>query len=146
MYKGCTRVPALLEYTWLVWPSTRGVARSLQGSPRALALAERRRGQRSNLCGGAHWWDRYRVCGACDGAASPGHAKPPRWVGKRFRDRLETALKRKVELPAGLKMRPAWLRQDRLGANPVVCCGDAGCQALSKISSKIVLQNFVTLH
>jgi hypothetical protein len=33
---------------------TRGVGSSPQGSPRALASAGRRRGQRSNLCGDAH--------------------------------------------------------------------------------------------
>jgi hypothetical protein len=32
----------------------RGVGRCPQGYPQALALAGRRRGQRSNLCGGAH--------------------------------------------------------------------------------------------
>ncbi len=59
----------------------------------------------------------------------PGVQKPPYRVGKRFRDRLVVALERKVEKPAGLKTRPAWLRQDRLGANPAVCRDDAGCQA-----------------
>ncbi len=55
----------------------------------------------------------------------PGVQKPHRRVGQRFQDRLEAAPKR----PAGLKSRPVWLWQDRLGANPVVCCGEAGCQA-----------------
>ncbi len=60
----------------------------------------------------------------------PGVQKPPRWVGKQFRDRLVAVLeKEKVKRPAGLRTRPAWLRQDRLGASPAVCCGDAGCQA-----------------
>jgi hypothetical protein len=44
----------------------------------------------------------------------PGVQKPPRQVGKRFRDRLVAALERKVEKPAGLKTRPTWLRQDLL--------------------------------
>ncbi len=37
----------------LVWPATRDVGRCPQGSPRALASAGRRGGQRSNLFGGA---------------------------------------------------------------------------------------------
>ncbi len=59
----------------------------------------------------------------------PGVQKPPRRVGKRFRDRLVAAPEEKVKKPAGLNTRPAWLRQDRLGANQAVCRGDAGCQA-----------------
>ncbi len=56
-----------------------------------------------------------------------GMQKPPRRVGKRFRDRLVAAPeKEKVKRPAGLRMRPAWLRQDRLGVSPAVCRGDAG--------------------
>jgi hypothetical protein len=58
----------------------------------------------------------------------PGVQKPPRRVGKRFWNRLVAVLEEKVKKPAGLKTRPAWLRQGRLGANPVVCRGDAGCQ------------------
>ncbi len=57
-----------------------------------------------------------------------GVQKPPRQVGKRFRDRLVAEPEGKVKKPAGLKTRPAWLRQDRLGVNPAVCRGDAGCQ------------------
>ncbi len=60
----------------------------------------------------------------------PGMQKPPHRVGKQFRDCFKAAPKRKVKKPAGLKMRPAWLRQDCLSTNPVVCRGDAGCQAL----------------
>ncbi len=41
-------------YMQLVWLLTRGVDRSPQGSAQALALAGRRRGQRSKLRGGAH--------------------------------------------------------------------------------------------
>jgi hypothetical protein len=59
----------------------------------------------------------------------PGVQKPPHRVGKRFWDHLKAAPEGKVEIPAGLKTRPAWLRQDHLGANPVVCRGNAGCQA-----------------
>ncbi len=60
----------------------------------------------------------------------PGMQKPPRRVGKRFRDRLVAAPeKRKVKRTVGLKTRPAWLRQDCLGVSPAVCRGDAGCQA-----------------
>jgi hypothetical protein len=45
----------------------------------------------------------------------PGMQKPPSWVGKQFRDHCVAApQKRKVKIPAGLKTRPAWLRQDRL--------------------------------
>ncbi len=58
----------------------------------------------------------------------PGIQKPPRQEGKRFKDRLVAAPEKKVKKPAGLKMRPAWLRQGRLGANPVICRGDTGCQ------------------
>jgi hypothetical protein len=57
---------------------------------------------------------------------APGVQKPPRQVGKRFRDRLVVALEEKVKKPAGLKTRPAWSRQDRLGAKPAVCRGDTG--------------------
>jgi hypothetical protein len=59
----------------------------------------------------------------------PGIQKPPCWVGKWFWDRLVAAPKKKVKKPASLKTRPAWLWQDRLGAYPEVCRGDAGCQA-----------------
>ncbi len=55
--------------------------------------------------------------------------KPPRWVGKRFWDRLVAEPEGKVKKPAGLKTRPTWLRQDRLGANPAVCRDNTGCQA-----------------
>jgi hypothetical protein len=51
----------------------------------------------------------------------PGVQKPPRRVGKRFLDRLVAAPEKKVKKPAGLRMRPAWLRQDHLGANLAVC-------------------------
>jgi hypothetical protein len=44
-----------------------------------------------------------------------GVQKPPRWVGQRFWDRLKAAPMEKVEKPAGLRTRPAGLRQDRLG-------------------------------
>jgi hypothetical protein len=48
----------------------------------------------------------------------PGMQKPPRWVEKRFQDRLMAApKKKKVKKPAGLKTRPAWLRQDHLRAS-----------------------------
>ncbi len=59
----------------------------------------------------------------------PGVQKPPRRVGKQFRDCLEVAPEGKVETPAGLKTRPTWLQQGRVGANLAVCCGEAGCQA-----------------
>jgi hypothetical protein len=48
----------------------------------------------------------------------PGMQKHPRRVGNWFRDRLEVTPERNLKIPAGLKTRPAWLRQDRLGANP----------------------------
>ncbi len=57
----------------------------------------------------------------------PGVQKPPRQVGKRFRDRLEAVPEGKVEIPKGLKMRPPWLRQDYLGANPAVFRSGSGC-------------------
>jgi hypothetical protein len=50
----------------------------------------------------------------------PGMQKPACRVGKR----------KEVNKPAGLKTKPAWLRQDRLNVNPAVCHGDVGCQAL----------------
>jgi hypothetical protein len=59
----------------------------------------------------------------------PGVEKPPHRVGKQFWDHLIAALKKKVKKPAGLKMRLAWLQQDRLGASQAVCRSDAGCQA-----------------
>jgi hypothetical protein len=40
----------------------------------------------------------------------PDVQKPPRRVGKRFRDRLLAVLEKKVRKPAGLKTRSAWLR------------------------------------
>jgi hypothetical protein len=49
-----------------------------------------------------------------------GVQKPPRLEGKRFQDSLVAAAERKVKKPASLKTRPAWLRQDSLGANPAV--------------------------
>jgi hypothetical protein len=55
----------------------------------------------------------------------PGVQKPPCWVGKQFRDHLEAAPKSKVKILAGLKTRPAWLQQDRLGVNLAVCRGKA---------------------
>ncbi len=59
----------------------------------------------------------------------PGVQKPPPRVGKWFRDHLVAAPeKEKVKRPAGLRKRPAWLRQDCLGASPAVCRSDAGCQ------------------
>ncbi len=58
----------------------------------------------------------------------PGLQKPPRQVGKQFRNRLVAAPgKEKVKRPGGLRTRPAWLRQDRLGASPADCRCDAGC-------------------
>ncbi len=56
--------------------------------------------------------------------------KPPRRVGKRFRDSfVEAPEKKKVKKPVGLKTRRAWLQQDRLGTSPAVCHGNASCQA-----------------
>ncbi len=60
--------------------------------------------------------------------APPVPQKLPRQVGKRFWG-LAAAPEGKEKIPVGLKTRSAWLRQDRLGANPVVCCGNADCQA-----------------
>ncbi len=62
--------------------------------------------------------------------------KPPRRIGKRFRDHLRATPKEKAKKPVGLKMRPTWLQQDRLGASPAVCratrlgvCDLAGLEA-----------------
>ncbi len=52
-----------------------GCSQLSTGLHRALASAGRRRGQRSNFWGGAHWQERYHVCGGCEGATGPGHAK-----------------------------------------------------------------------
>jgi hypothetical protein len=52
-----------------------GCSQLSTGPPRALALARRRRGQRSILWCGARRQDRYRVCGGYEGADSPGGAK-----------------------------------------------------------------------
>jgi hypothetical protein len=50
-----------------------------------------------------------------------GVQKPPRRVGKRFRDcRVAAPMEMKEKRPAGLRTRPAWLLQDRLGASPAV--------------------------
>ncbi len=66
----------------------------------------------------------------------PDVQKPPRRIGKQFREYLGAAPKEKAKKPVGLKMRPAWLQQDRLGASPAVCraawlgvCGRAGLEA-----------------
>jgi hypothetical protein len=48
--------------------------------------------------------------------AGPGIQKPPRRVGKRFRDRSVAAPEEKVKKPAGLKTRPTWWQRDRVGA------------------------------
>ncbi len=64
-----------------------------------------------------------------------GMQKPPSRVRKRVQDRLLVAPgKKKVKKPAGLKTRPAWLREDRLGMNPAVCRGVTGCQAWHLLS------------
>jgi hypothetical protein len=36
--------------------------------------------------------------------------------------------KKKVKRPAGLRTRPAWVQQDRLGARLAVCHGDAAAR------------------
>ena len=59
----------------------------------------------------------------------PGVQKSPHQVGIWFRDRLGVAPEEKEKKPAGLKTRPTWLQQDRLGANLAVCHDDAGCEA-----------------
>ncbi len=45
-----------------------------------------------------------------------------------------------MKKPAGLKTRPAWLQQDRLGANPAVCRGEAGCQTWCSHRSRASLE------
>jgi hypothetical protein len=48
----------------------------------------------------------------------PSMQKPPCRVGKWFRDHHVAApMREKVKKPVGLKTRPAWLRQDRLGSD-----------------------------
>jgi hypothetical protein len=61
----------------------------------------------------------------------PGVQKPPRRVGKQFRDRLLVAPeKEKVKRPAGLRTRPTWLRQRGL---PGVA--SAAMQALRRLTA-----------
>ncbi len=121
--------PGLLKYIRLVWPPTRDVGRCPQGSPE---LWPRLEGEEvkglTSLAVAVDWTGTVSVAPV---KAPPVLCvqKPPRWVGKRFRDRLVAAPEGKVEKPAGLKTRPARLRQNRLGANPAVCRGDVGCQA-----------------
>ncbi len=56
--------------------------------------------------------------------------KPTRQVGKRFWDHHVAAPeKKKVKRSAGLRTRPAWFRQDRLGESPAVCRGRASLKA-----------------
>ncbi len=62
----------------------------------------------------------------------PGVQKPPRRVGKRFQDRHVAAPeKRKVKKPVGLKTRPPWLRQERLGANTAKPVFEAAVQSFN---------------
>ncbi len=75
----------------------------------------------------------------------PGMQKPPHRVGKRFRDHLEAALK-EVKIPAGLKTRPSWRQQDRLGACPAVGrgartarLGVPGCPGLEAADSDDII-------
>ncbi len=65
--------------------------------------------------------------------------KPPRGLGEKwFPDQFSAAPAAMVEIPAGLKTRPAWWQLDRLGgwraAKPprlglADCCGVADSQA-----------------
>ncbi len=105
---------------------SRGAGSSLQGSPKFWPQLEGEevRGLNSRV---------VPVDGTGTGSVEavkalpvPGMQKPPRWVGKCFRERFVAAPGKK---PVGLQMRPAWLRQDRLGTNPAVGRGDVGCQA-----------------
>jgi hypothetical protein len=75
----------------------------------------------------------------------PGMQKPPCQVGKRFWDHLVAVPEKKVKKPAGLKMIPAWLRQDRLGMDPAVCRGDAGCQAVQALRQLTAMTSFQDL-
>ncbi len=95
LYRGYVQVYWLV-YRTRVYTSTRGgkLNGSPQGSPRALASAGKRGGQRYPLrwCplalqiprgvrwhggfrGGVRWRGGFRYCGGVDGAAGPGHAK-----------------------------------------------------------------------
>jgi hypothetical protein len=76
----------------------------------------------------------YRGCGTCEGAAGPGYAKTSSLGRKRFRERLVAAPEVKVKKPAGLKTRPAWLRQDCLGANPAVCRRRHGLPGVASVA------------
>ncbi len=64
--------------------------------------------------------------GAADSAAVealtappvPGVQKPPRWVGKRFRDHFAAALLLKAQRPRGAQTMPAWPRRSCLDVWP----------------------------
>jgi hypothetical protein len=68
VYKGASVHPTGLTVN-------QGCSQVSQGSPRALASAGRRRDQRSNLRGRAHWRDGYHCCGDGEGAVVLGRAK-----------------------------------------------------------------------
>jgi hypothetical protein len=64
--------------------------------------------------------------GGCEDASGPGRAKTSS-LGRKT-DRLVAAPEKKVKKPAGLQTRPAWWRQDCLGACPAVGRGVTDCQ------------------
>jgi hypothetical protein len=74
--------------------------------------------------------DGYRVCGGCEGAAGPRHAKTSspgrKTVPGPSRDGADEG---GGEETSGSETRLTWLLQDRLGASPAVYRGNAGCQA-----------------
>ncbi len=114
----------------------RGVCRCPQGSPWALASAGRRRGQRSNLCGGARWRDGYRVCGSCDGAAGPGRGKTSLLGSKMVPGPSRGGAGREGEETSGSENedslgfgRTAWVRTRQSAVAWRGVCGGASLEA-----------------
>ncbi len=69
----------------------------------------------SKLVGRVRCRCEYRVCGGCEGGASPGRAKnnPPGWE-KNGSWAVSAAPELKVKKPAGLKTGPVWEQLDLL--------------------------------
>jgi hypothetical protein len=132
----------VLEYKVLLpfwnWLGTRGRGNLHRAPPRVLASGEKWT-RSAILLGGFRWHCGYRICGGCERDASLGRAKTSLWDSrKQFLGVFLAAPAAMVEIPAGLKTRPAWWQLDHLdGRWPawlprlglVVCHGIADCQA-----------------
>ncbi len=143
IYRDCTQCTPVLEYKVLlpcwVWQRTRGIG-SLHRAPHEHWPWEKSgRGQRSILVGGFPLHCGYRLCGGCEAAAGPGRAKTSPWGRKTwFSCWFSAAPAAMVEIPEGLRTRPAWWQLDRLDGwqlawpsrlGLAVCRGVVGCQA-----------------